>query len=134
MSYAKLLRTVESFYLIKSALKTIFLATQNAAKKWTMPIREWAPALSYNDTSAALTQWKSKRDMNGLMKSLPSPCNKLSDIFKEHSLIPFPAGPGIPTLKSDVINNRLTIRKPHFVGQLRSCISQNVRSLWIFVG
>ena len=31
----------------KSASKTIFLATQNAAKKWTMPIREWAPAMQY---------------------------------------------------------------------------------------
>jgi transposase-like protein len=31
----------------KSALKTIFLATDNAAKKWTMPIRDWGVAMQF---------------------------------------------------------------------------------------
>ena len=30
----------------ESALKTIFLAVENASKKWTMPIRDWKPALN----------------------------------------------------------------------------------------
>ena len=29
-----------------SALKVIYLAIQNASKKWTMPIRDWKPALN----------------------------------------------------------------------------------------
>ena len=33
----------------KSALKTIFLATENAAKKWTMPIRDWGVAIQFFD-------------------------------------------------------------------------------------
>mgnify|MGYP000548381986 CR=1 FL=1 len=31
----------------KSALKTIFLACEKAEKKWTMPIRDWPPALQH---------------------------------------------------------------------------------------
>lgn len=31
----------------KSALKTIFLATERAAKKWTMPIRDWGLAMQF---------------------------------------------------------------------------------------
>ena len=30
----------------KSALKVIYLAVRNASKKWTMPIRDWKPALN----------------------------------------------------------------------------------------
>jgi len=30
----------------ESALKTIFLAVEHASKKWTMPIRDWKPALN----------------------------------------------------------------------------------------
>ena len=30
----------------KSAMKVIYLAIQNASKKWTMPIRNWKPALN----------------------------------------------------------------------------------------
>jgi transposase-like protein len=29
-----------------SALKVAFLAIQQASKKWTMPIRDWKPALN----------------------------------------------------------------------------------------
>ena len=29
-----------------SALKLIYLACENAAKKWTMPLRDWAPAMN----------------------------------------------------------------------------------------
>ncbi len=29
-----------------SAMKVVFLAMQSAAKKWTMPIRNWKPALN----------------------------------------------------------------------------------------
>jgi len=31
----------------RSAMKTIFLATENAAKKWTMPIRDWGLAMQH---------------------------------------------------------------------------------------
>jgi transposase-like protein len=31
----------------KSAMKTIFLATENAAKRWTMPIRDWGQAIQH---------------------------------------------------------------------------------------
>lgn len=31
----------------KSAIKTIYLATQNASKKWTMPIRDWGKAMQF---------------------------------------------------------------------------------------
>jgi transposase-like protein len=30
----------------EAAMKVIYLATQNASKKWTMPIRDWKPALN----------------------------------------------------------------------------------------
>nr|MBD3886763.1 IS256 family transposase [Phormidium tenue FACHB-886]MBD3887597.1 IS256 family transposase [Phormidium tenue FACHB-886] len=30
----------------ESALKVIYLAIGNIAKKWTMPIRDWKPALN----------------------------------------------------------------------------------------
>ena len=30
----------------KSALKVVYLAIMDASKKWTMPIRNWKPALS----------------------------------------------------------------------------------------
>ncbi|MFK5985012.1 MAG: IS256 family transposase, partial [Pseudomonadota bacterium] len=29
-----------------AALKVIYLAIQGASKKWTMPIRDWKPALN----------------------------------------------------------------------------------------
>jgi len=31
----------------KSAMKTIYLATENAAKRWTMPIRDWGQAIQH---------------------------------------------------------------------------------------
>ena len=31
----------------QSAMKTIYLATRNASKKWTMPIRHWAQAMQH---------------------------------------------------------------------------------------
>jgi len=31
----------------RSAMKTIFLATENAAKRWTMPIQHWAQAMQH---------------------------------------------------------------------------------------
>ena len=31
----------------ESARKLVFLAIQSAAKKWTMPIRNWKPALNH---------------------------------------------------------------------------------------
>ena len=31
----------------RSAMKTIYLATENAAKRWTMPIRDWGQALQH---------------------------------------------------------------------------------------
>jgi len=30
----------------ESASKVVYLAIQNASKKWTMPIRNWKPALN----------------------------------------------------------------------------------------
>jgi transposase-like protein len=32
-----------------SALKTVYLATENAAKKWTMPVKDWGLALQFLD-------------------------------------------------------------------------------------
>ena len=31
----------------ESAIKGVYLAIREAAKKWTMPIRQWKPALNY---------------------------------------------------------------------------------------
>jgi len=30
----------------QSAMKVVYLAVQEASKKWTMPIRDWKPALN----------------------------------------------------------------------------------------
>ena len=42
----KVIKTKGLFPNDQAALKLVFLALQNASKKWTMPIREWKPALS----------------------------------------------------------------------------------------
>jgi transposase-like protein len=39
-------RNTQLFPSDDSALKVAFLAIQQASKKWTMPIRDWKPALN----------------------------------------------------------------------------------------
>ena len=42
----KSVKTRKVFPSDDAALKVIYLATEAASKKWTMPIREWKPALN----------------------------------------------------------------------------------------
>jgi putative transposase len=46
MTLRKVLRNHRSFPTDESAMKVIFLALNNIAKKWTMPIRDWKGALN----------------------------------------------------------------------------------------
>ncbi|MDZ4876544.1 MAG: IS256 family transposase ISXax1 [Chroococcidiopsis cubana SAG 39.79] len=46
MTLRKVMKTHRAFPTDESALKVIYLAIQNIAKKWTMPIRDWKPALN----------------------------------------------------------------------------------------
>jgi transposase-like protein len=42
----KPLKITEPFPTDESVLKVVYLAIGNIAKKWTMPIRDWKPALN----------------------------------------------------------------------------------------
>ena len=46
MSLRKVTRNHRIFPSDEAAFKVIYLAIQNIAKKWTMPIHSWKPALS----------------------------------------------------------------------------------------
>jgi putative transposase len=46
MTLRKVLRNHRRFPTDESAMKVIFLALHNIAKKWTMPIRDWKSALN----------------------------------------------------------------------------------------
>lgn len=46
MTLRKVLKNHRAFPTDESALKVVYLAVQNISKKWTMPIREWRPALN----------------------------------------------------------------------------------------
>ena len=46
MTLRKVLKPDRAFPTDESALKVIYLAIQNISKKWTMPIRDWKPALN----------------------------------------------------------------------------------------
>jgi putative transposase len=45
MSLRKIIKTRASFPSDEAAFKLIFLALRNAAKKWTMPIKNWSQAM-----------------------------------------------------------------------------------------
>ena len=45
MSLRKVIKTRGSFPNTEAALKLLFLALENVAKKWTMPVRDWKGAL-----------------------------------------------------------------------------------------
>lgn len=47
MSLRKVTRNHRIFPSDEAAFKVVFLALQNIAKKWTMPIHHWKPALNY---------------------------------------------------------------------------------------
>lgn len=46
MTLRKVLKNHRAFPTDESAFKVIYLAIQNISKKWTMPIRDWKPALN----------------------------------------------------------------------------------------
>jgi len=46
MTLRKVIKNHRAFPTDDSALKVVYLALQNIAKKWTMPIRDWKPALN----------------------------------------------------------------------------------------
>jgi transposase-like protein len=46
MTLRKVLKNHRAFPTNESAMKVIYLAIHNIAKKWTMPIRDWKPALN----------------------------------------------------------------------------------------
>ena len=46
MTLRKVIKNHRAFPSDESALKVVYLAIQNIAKKWTMPIRDWKPALN----------------------------------------------------------------------------------------
>ncbi len=46
MTLRKVLKNHRAFPTDESALKVIYLAIQNISKKWTMPIKDWKPALN----------------------------------------------------------------------------------------
>lgn len=46
MTLRKVLKNHRAFPTDESALKVVYLAIQNISKKWTMPIRDWRPALN----------------------------------------------------------------------------------------
>jgi transposase-like protein len=46
MSLRKIIKNRGSFPTDESAVKLLYLALQNIARKWTMPIKEWKAALN----------------------------------------------------------------------------------------
>src|SRR5205085_9822186 len=46
MSLRKVIKNRGSFTTAEAALKLLYLALQNIARKWTMPIKEWKAALN----------------------------------------------------------------------------------------
>jgi putative transposase len=46
MSLRKLIKTRASFPNEEAAFKLLYLALKNAAKKWSMPIRNWSAAMN----------------------------------------------------------------------------------------
>ena len=46
MTLRKVLKNHRAFTTDESALKVVYLAIQNISKKWTMPIKDWKPALN----------------------------------------------------------------------------------------
>jgi len=42
----KVIKNYRAFPTDEFALKVVYLAIYNIAKKWTMPIQEWKPALN----------------------------------------------------------------------------------------
>jgi len=46
MALTKVLKNHRAFPTDKSAMKVVYLVIANIAKKWTMPIRDWKPALN----------------------------------------------------------------------------------------
>jgi transposase-like protein len=46
MTLRKVLKNHRIFPTDESVLKVVYLAIQNLSKKWTMPIRDWKPALN----------------------------------------------------------------------------------------
>lgn len=46
MTLRKVIKNHRAFPTDESALKVVYLAIHNIAKKWTMPIRDWKPALN----------------------------------------------------------------------------------------
>lgn len=46
MTLRKVLKNHRAFPTDESALKVVYLAIENISKKWTMPIRDWRPALN----------------------------------------------------------------------------------------
>ena len=46
MTLRKVLKNHRAFPTDESALKVVYLAIQNISKKWTMPIKDWKPALN----------------------------------------------------------------------------------------
>jgi transposase-like protein len=46
MTLRKVLKNHRAFPTDESAMKVIYLAIGNMAKKWTMPIQNWKPALN----------------------------------------------------------------------------------------
>jgi putative transposase len=46
MTLRKVLKPHRAFPTDESALKVVYLAIANISKKWTMPIRDWKPALN----------------------------------------------------------------------------------------
>lgn len=46
MTLRKVLKNHRAFPTDESVLKVVYLAIQNISKKWTMPIRDWRPALN----------------------------------------------------------------------------------------
>jgi putative transposase len=45
MSLRKIIKTRASFPNDEAAFKLLFLALRNAAKKWTMPVKNWSQAM-----------------------------------------------------------------------------------------
>jgi transposase-like protein len=46
MTIRKVSRNHRTFPNDESAMKMVYLAIRNQSKKWTMPIRNWRPALN----------------------------------------------------------------------------------------
>lgn len=46
MTLTKVIKSHRAFPTDESVLKVVYLTIQHIAKKWTMPIRDWKPALN----------------------------------------------------------------------------------------